>query len=58
MVKRRVDHYKQWLLKQIESISYSPTNVETYVRQIQSLEFIERNYQGVKDKVRNFSISL
>lgn len=51
MVKRRVDHYKQWLLAQIQSISFSPTNVETYVKQIQSLEYIDKNYQGIKDKI-------
>ena len=32
MVRRRIDVFKQWLLKQIESISKGPTNVETYVK--------------------------
>ena len=32
MVRRRIELLKQWLVKQIDSISKGPTNVETYVK--------------------------
>lgn len=44
LIKRRIESFKQWLNKQIDSISKPPTNVETYVKQIQSLAYIDINY--------------
>jgi hypothetical protein len=39
------------LLAQIQAINSEVTNVETYVNQLQALDYIEQNYQGIKDKV-------
>lgn len=36
---------------QITAINKPPSNVLSYVKQIQALEYLERNYQGVKDKI-------
>lgn len=37
--------------EQIRTLKVFPTNVDEYVSQIQSLEYIEDNYQDVKDQV-------
>jgi ElaB/YqjD/DUF883 family membrane-anchored ribosome-binding protein len=51
MVKERVETIRHWMEEQIRLLKTFPTNVDEYVNQIQSLEYIEDNYQSVKDQV-------
>jgi len=51
MVKERVERIRRWLEEHIRLLKTFPTNVDEYVNQLQSLEYIEDNYQSVKDKV-------
>lgn len=44
MVRRRIERYKEWLNTQINTINKPPTNVDTYVKQIKSLDYIDKNY--------------
>ena len=36
----------------IKKLRQMPQNVDEYVKQIQALEFIEENFQSVKDKIK------
>lgn len=51
MVRSRMEAIRQWMEEQIRSLQTYPTNVDEYVNQLQSLEYIEENYQSVKDRV-------
>lgn len=51
MVKGRIEGIRRWMDEQIRLLKTFPTNVDEYVNQIQSLEYIEDNYQSVKDQV-------
>jgi len=51
MVKSRIEKIRRWMEEQIRTLKVFPTNVDEYVSQIQSLEYIEDNYQDVKDQV-------
>mmetsp|Transcript_7541 Transcript_7541/g.6886 ORF Transcript_7541/g.6886 Transcript_7541/m.6886 type:complete len:86 (+) Transcript_7541:1871-2128(+) len=51
MVRRRIDEQKDWIKEQIKAISFQPTNVATYVKQRQSLDYIDATYPGVKEKI-------
>ena len=51
MVKERIEKCKKWMDKKIRELDISPSNVDEYVAQIQCLNDIEDNYQGIKDQV-------
>jgi len=51
MLRTRIDSIKLWLNNQIKAISKQPINVQSYVKQVQALEYIEKHYQGVKDRI-------
>lgn len=50
-IKSRLNTKKEWLLERIESISSRAIEVEEYVKQVQALEFIDHNFQKVKDDI-------
>ena len=50
-IKNRLNKQKEWLNERIESISSRAIEVEEYVKQVQALEFIDRNFQKVKDDI-------
>lgn len=51
IIRRRLHSKKEWLIARIESISSPAIEVDEYVRQVQALEFIDRNFQKVKDEI-------
>ena len=51
IIRRRLNNKKQWLNEQIKSISSPAIEVDEYVRQVQALEFIDNNFQRVKDDI-------
>lgn len=51
MVKERIEKIRVWMEEHIRLLKTFPTNVDEFVNQIQSLEYIEDNYQEVKDEV-------
>jgi dynein heavy chain, axonemal len=51
MVRSRIEKVKEWMEEHIRLLRTFPTNVDEYVNQIQSLEYVEDNYQAIKDQV-------
>lgn len=51
MVKARIESARAWMVQQIQKLKEQPSNVDEFVTQIQCLEFIEDNYQAVKDRI-------
>ena len=50
-IKRRIIDKKKWLLERIRSIESPVISVDQFVKQVQALEFIDRNFQKVKDEI-------
>lgn len=51
MVRARMEVVRLWMEEQIKTLQTFPSNVDEYVNQLQSLEYIEDHYQAMKDKV-------
>jgi hypothetical protein len=51
VIRRRLNSKKQWLYERIHSISSPAIEVDEYVRQVQALDFIDNNFQRVKDDI-------
>ena len=51
VIRLRLNQEKQWLSDQIESISSPAIEVDEYVRQVQALDYIENEFQNVKDRI-------
>lgn len=51
MVKKRIERCRAWLSEQIEALKKQPEDVDSFVTQIQCLEYIEDNYQEQRDQV-------
>lgn len=51
MVKRRIEKCRTWMQEQITALRKQPEDVDSFVTQIQCLEYIEDNYQEQRDRV-------
>ena len=51
VIRRRLNNKKEWLNDRIHSISSPAIEVDDYVKQVQALDFIDNNFQKVKDEI-------
>ena len=51
VIRRRLIKKKEWLNDRIASISSPAIEVDEYIRQVQALDFIDQNFQKVKDDI-------
>lgn len=49
VLQERVAGVKDWLEDQIRVIKIPPNSVDSYVKQIQAIEYIDDNFQHYKD---------
>jgi len=51
ILQKRISECTEWLNNQITSLKAPTLTVDAYVKQIQTLDYIDLAYQEVKDKV-------
>ncbi len=55
VIRERTDESKKWLKKSIQNLSKPVTNVEEFVEQNGFLNFVNENFQNVRDRVDLFN---
>jgi hypothetical protein len=50
-VRRRIVAKKEWLLEQIDKMTARVIEVDQFVKQVEALEYIDNNFQAVKDDI-------
>ena len=51
VLRERIEDSKKWLSKQYADLSKPVTNVEEYVEQLSFFNYVDANFQEVRDKV-------
>ena len=51
MVKGMVHNSSFWMRKQIRELTAYPESVDEFVQQIKTLEYVEDNFQDIKDQL-------
>jgi len=52
MTRFRINECKDWMQAQMEALKMEPIKVDQYVAQVQALEYIEKNFPAIRDKIQ------